>query len=234
MAQFWPNFKSRFLGPSWADSWWHLSRQHLHCQHLSISVISQLLLTPFWPNFLDSFFAGRNSFYQSFFLIKILFDPNFFDFKFVPTIFCTQNPKNLDPIFLCNQNVMDPRFCGPKIFGLTYQPEIILKQNKNKLGLNWAKLCSIGCVIKWKNEVCERALWNQVVLVYKETESKEKNWILIFYLPHFSLKKFLHPFIGQKNNSSDYRLHGTQNDRLEPTVSTQKSLLKNMHWVLRY
>ena len=68
----------------------------------------------------------------------------------------------------------------------------------------------------------------------KKQDPKRKIGFLIFYLPHFSLKKFLDPFIGQKNNSSDYRLHGTQNDRLELTVSTQKSFLKNMHWVLRY
>ena len=28
---------------------------------------------------------------------------------------------------------------------------------------------TVGCVIKSKNEVCKRALWNQVVLLYKET-----------------------------------------------------------------
>ena len=116
MTQFWPNFKSRFLGPSWADSCWHLSRQHLYCQHLSISVISQLLLTPFWPNLLDSFFAGRNSFYQSFFFIKILFDPNFFNFKFVPTIFCTQNPKNLDPTFFVQPKCYVPKILWTKNF----------------------------------------------------------------------------------------------------------------------
>ena len=31
-----------------------------------------------------------------------------------------------------------------------------------------------------------------------------------------------------------HKLHGIQNDRLTLTVSTQKSVLKNMHWVLRY
>ena len=56
----------------------------------------------------------------------------------------------------------------------------------------------------------------------KKQDPKRKIGFLIFYLPHFSLKKFLDPFIGQKNNSSDYRLHGIKNDQLEPTVSTQK------------
>ena len=67
----------------------------------------------------------------------------------------------------------------------------------------------------------------------KKQDLKRKIGFLIFYRPHFSLKKILDPFIGQKNNSSDYRLHDTQNDRLDPTVSTQKSVLKKMYRVLR-
>ena len=60
-----------------------------------------------------------------------------------------------------------------------------------------------------------------------------------FYLEHSNLHffyvfKFQDPIISPKKNSSDYRVHGTQNDRLEPTVSTQKSVLKNMHRVQRY
>ena len=47
-----PGKKFRFLGLSWTDFNYHsLSRQHLSSQHLSISGISQLLLTRFWPNF---------------------------------------------------------------------------------------------------------------------------------------------------------------------------------------
>ena len=42
------------------------------------------------------------------------------------------------------------------------------------------------------------------------------------------------PFITQTKIYSVYRVHGTQNDRLELTVSTQKSVLKNMHRVLKY
>ena len=42
------------------------------------------------------------------------------------------------------------------------------------------------------------------------------------------------PFIIQKYFFHVYRVHGTQNDRLELTVSTQKSVLKNMHRVPRY
>ena len=46
--------------------------------------------------------------------------------------------------------------------------------------------------------------------------------------------KLTAPFITRKKNSSDHRVYGTQNDRLELTVSTQKSVLKNMHRVPRY
>ena len=60
-----------------------------------------------------------------------------------------------------------------------------------------------------------------------------------FYLEHsnlhfFPVFKFQDPIISPKKNSSDYRVHGTQNDRLELTVSTQKLVLKNMHRVRRY
>ena len=42
------------------------------------------------------------------------------------------------------------------------------------------------------------------------------------------------PFIGEKKNCSDYRVHGIQIDWLRLTVSMQKSVLKNMHRVPRY
>ena len=41
------------------------------------------------------------------------------------------------------------------------------------------------------------------------------------------------PFISEKKNRSDCRVHGIQIDRLGFTVSTQKSVLKNMHRVPR-
>ena len=47
-------------------------------------------------------------------------------------------------------------------------------------------------------------------------------------------EKLQDPYISPKKNSSDYRVHGTQNDRLESRVSMQKSVWKNMHRVLRY
>ena len=68
----------------------------------------------------------------------------------------------------------------------------------------------------------------------KKQDPKRKIGFLISYIPHFSLTKLPAPCISKNKNSSDYRLHGTQNDRLELTVSTQKSVLKNMHRVQRY
>ena len=58
LARFCQNLKGRFLGHSWTDFnchddikfWQHLSRQHL-----SISRISQLLLTQLWPKFKGRF-----------------------------------------------------------------------------------------------------------------------------------------------------------------------------------
>ena len=42
------------------------------------------------------------------------------------------------------------------------------------------------------------------------------------------------PLYNSKKDCFVCRVYGTQNDRLEFTVSTQKSVLKNMHLVLRY
>ena len=53
-----PNFDQTLKVTSWEQipqSSWNLSRQHLSWRHLSISGISQLLLTRFWWNFKGSF-----------------------------------------------------------------------------------------------------------------------------------------------------------------------------------
>ena len=70
---FWPNFKFRFLGLSW----WHLCRQHMSWQHLSLSRISQLLLTQFFApgNYLDPI------------LDLIFLDPKYWDLIFFTLIF---------------------------------------------------------------------------------------------------------------------------------------------------
>ena len=50
----------------------------------------------------------------------------------------------------------------------------------------------------------------------------------------FPLKFGSDPLKGEKKNCSDYGVHGIQIDRLGLTISTQKSVLKNMHRVPRY
>ena len=58
-------------------------------------------------------------------------------------------------------------------------------------------------------------------------------WSPLSYI-FFQFLKLQSPFKSPKKNSSDYRVHGTQNDQLEPRVSTQKSVFKNMQRVPRY
>ena len=69
--------------------------------------------------------------------------------------------------------------------------------------------------------------------IYKSGEKLKKRFFWS-YLLFFDRQICLDPFISQKKNFSVYGLHGTQNDRLELTVSTQKSVLKNIHLVPRY
>ena len=55
----------------------------------------------------------------------------------------------------------------------------------------------------------------------------------VIYLWGSAPQLFTTPFITQKKFCSVYRVHGTQNDRLELTILMNKSVLKNMHRVLR-
>ena len=66
------------------------------------------------------------------------------------------------------------------------------------------------------------------------SRKKMKNHNFWSYLLNFGLQICLDPFIRQKFFCFVYRLHGTQNERLELTVSMQKSVLKNTYRVLRY
>ena len=64
-----------------------------------------------------------------------------------------------------------------------------------------------------------------------------KKWKFIFFGPTYLILLYKFnwtPLWGQIFFCFVYRLHGTQNDRLELTVSMRKSVLKNTHWVLRY
>ena len=55
-----------------------------------------------------------------------------------------------------------------------------------------------------------------------------------FYYSEISRQNGSDPFISEKKNCSDYRIHGIQIDQLELTISMQKSVLKYMHGVPRY
>ena len=52
--------------------------------------------------------------------------------------------------------------------------------------------------------------------------------------PEFPPKFGSDPFKGEKKHYFDYGVHGIQIDRLRLTISTQKSVLKNVHRVPRY
>ena len=127
---------------------------YMSWQHLTISAISQILLTRFWQNCLDPIFWGPWFFEghilltkllltQIFFGPKIFCTKNFFTLIFLtrlfgPKIFCTRNLIDLkfaDSRFFFDQDFFYPKFFGPNFFWtkfssltryLTYWPDIIL------------------------------------------------------------------------------------------------------------
>ena len=70
--------------------------------------------------------------------------------------------------------------------------------------------------------------------MYNKEAPKVESVIFLFLAALFSPKISTTPFITQKYFRYVYRVHGTQNDRLDLTVSTHKSVWKNMPWVPRY
>ena len=93
---------------------------------------------------------------------------------------------------------------------------------------------ALGCVILFENPNFDFGIWNQVVLMYNKEAPKVESVNFLFLAALFSPKISTTSFITQKNFRYVYRVHCTQNDRLEPTVSTQKSVLKNFNRVRRY
>ena len=73
-----------------------------------------------------------------------------------------------------------------------------------------------------------------VTFYHMNTLQKELNCFVVGKSRTWPLLILKAPFITQKKIHSVYRVHGTQNDRLELTVSTQKSVLKNMNRVMKY
>ena len=99
----------------------------------------------------------------------------------------------------------------------------------------------------WQNGICTRAghrylfstknsaysFFFVCFYIYKSGKKLKKRFFWS-YLLFFDRQICVDPFISQKNFCSVYGLHGTQNDRLELTVSTQKTVLKKTHRVPRY
>ena len=107
-----PNFKDRFLAPSWTDVNW---------QRLSIPGISQLLKTQFWPNFLNLIFGDLMFLNWNVIWTKILFDSNFFGHEIIWTnIFYGQlilfGLKFFDRNFFQTQHFFELDFCGHQFF----------------------------------------------------------------------------------------------------------------------
>ena len=73
-----------------------------------------------------------------------------------------------------------------------------------------------------------------VTFGHMNTLQKELNHFMVGKSRTWHPLKVIAPFITRKKIRSVYKVYGTQNDRLELTVSTQKSVLKNMHRVPRY
>ena len=71
----------------------------------------------------------------------------------------------------------------------------------------------------------------QLVISVKKQKKQNQNWSMgsVYKMAD---KMALTP-LQLKKNGLIYRAHGIQIDRLNPTVSMQKSVLKNMHRVLR-
>ena len=115
----WPPFDQTLKVGSWDHlngfllSQWHWSRHHMSWQHLSISGISHLLLTQFWPNFLETIFCRPYLFFINIFCDKISFDPNFFGPK---QFLDLTNYFGQKKGFFGTNNFINPKFFGPILF----------------------------------------------------------------------------------------------------------------------
>ena len=95
--------------------------------------------------------------------------------------------------------------------------------------------CVLGCPKKLKILVSESTTLHGLCMHTLSHQNKFQDfWMKIEPLRSIlSFRIFAGaPYMGPKKVSV-YRVHYTQNDRLELTVSTQKSVLKNMHQIPR-
>ena len=79
----------------------------------------------------------------------------------------------------------------------------------------------------YAQEICHPNVWKNIL-----PRILEFSYFIFLWKIH--IENGSDPFISEKKNCSDYRVHGIQIDRLGLTVSTQKSVLKNMQPVPRY
>ena len=78
------------------------------------------------------------------------------------------------------------------------------------------------------------ASWEKQLQGIKDKGKKEFFDFGMFQTHHKFVEGWRGPLYRSKKSFSVYRVHGIQNNRLELTVSTQQSVLKNMHQVLSY
>ena len=71
-------------------------------------------------------------------------------------------------------------------------------------------------------------------ILYLKEESKFSEFLDFVYYSEISWQIGSDPFISEKKNCSDYRVHGIQINQLGLTISTQQLVLKKVHRVLRY
>ena len=98
----------------------------------------------------------------------------------------------------------------------------------------WCGVCAIEWAAKWKNDILKCTDVDYYGTMYIKQGSIKKKRIFKILAGCFYVLKFLRTFYNSKNVCLVYRIYGTQNNQLELTVSAQKSVLKNMHWLLTY
>ena len=112
--------------------------------------------------------------------------------------------------------------------------------SNNELGLvpgleGWGALSvKLSYPYKAERKNNMHSIFSGYILVQEIREKKIKLirvWEVLVLAP-FYIESPL--YNSKKKDRSTYKVHGTQNDRLELTVSTQKSGLKYMHRVPRY
>ena len=88
-------------------------------------------------------------------------------------------------------------------------------------------LFAISLAFDFAHEICHSNVW-------KDTLPRISEFSYFIFLWKIQIENGSDLCLGEKKNCSYYRVHGIQIDRLGLTVSTQKLVLKTMHWVPSY